>query len=279
MDPPGPLVDVSWLLARLDDPGVAVVDCRWKLGDPGAGERGYLDGHIPGAGVMDVDRDLAAPPGDGGRHPLPEAGSFERAARRAGIRNDATVVAYDEAGEAGATRLWWLLRHLGHERPRVLDGGLSAWREAGGALESGRTQPGPGDFTARPRSDDVATADEIADPGRPLVLVDARAPERYRGEHEPIDPVAGHIPRAVNLPFATLAPGGRFASPAQLRDQLAAAGVQPGADVIAYCGSGVSATVVVAAAAAAGVDGVRLYPGSWSEWCGLGLVPERTAKH
>jgi thiosulfate/3-mercaptopyruvate sulfurtransferase len=271
-----PLVDVDWLLAHAGDPGIAVVDCRWKLGEPGAGEDLYLAGHVPGAAFMDVDRDLAAPPGDGGRHPLPGPAEFERAASRAGIRSDSLAVAYDESGEAGAARLWWLLRHFGHERASILDGGLAAWRVAGGALEAGRAEVPPGDFTARPLGDDIADADEIAAGNRPLVLVDARAAERYRGEREPIDPVAGHIPGAVNVPFAELAPGGRFLPSAEIKERLAAAGVAPGADVVAYCGSGVSATVVVAAAAVAGIEAVRLYPGSWSEWCNLGLAPERT---
>ena len=271
MDTPGPLVDVPWLRARIDDPDTVIVDCRWKLGEPGAGEPLYQAGHIPGAAFLDVDRDLAAPPGAGGRHPLPDPEAFERAARAAGIRNDARVVAYDEAGEAGAARLWWLLRHFGHRDALLLDGGLAAWRAAGEPLEAGRSTPPPGDFNARPRTDDVATADEVREralAGDPsLVLVDARAPDRYRGEREPIDPVAGHIPGAANVPFASLVREGRFLDPAELRERLAEAGATPGADVVAYCGSGVSATVVVAAAAAAGLTGVRLYPGSWSEWC------------
>ena len=226
---------------------------------------------------MDVDSDLSAPPGSGGRHPLPEPAAFEVAARAAGIRDDTRVVAYDESGEAGAARLWWLLRHFGHDDVSILDGGLAAWRAAGGPLEPGRSEPAPGDFKARPRSDDIATADEIADSSRRIVLVDARAPERYRGDHEPMDPVAGHIPGAANVPFVSLAPGGRFLPADELQAALAAAGVAPGADAVAYCGSGVSATVVIAAAAAAGIDGMRLYAGSWSEWCSLGLAPGGTA--
>ncbi len=266
------LVDAAWLLEHHRDPDVVVVDCRWKLGEPGAGEELYLAGHIPGASFLDVDRDLAGTPGARGRHPLPDADEFERAARDAGIRGDAHVVAYDEGVEAGAARLWWLLRHFGQERVSILDGGLAAWREAGGPLEPGRLTLGrlTPDFTARPRTGDTVTADEVRDGG--LVLLDARAPARYRGDAEPIDPVAGHIPGAVNVPFASLAPDGRFLDPAELRDRLAAAGVRPGATVAAYCGSGVTATVVVAAAAVAGIDGVRLYPGSWSEWCALGLA-------
>jgi len=279
MDSPGPLVDVGWLAARLADPDVVAVDCRWKLGDPGAGERLYEDGHIPGAAFLDVDRDLAAPPGDAtaGRHPLPEPREFERAARRAGIAGETMVVAYDEAGEGGAARLWWLLRHFGHERVAIVDGGIAAWRAAGGALESGRAGVPRGTFRARPRDDDIAPLGEVREralAGDPaLVLVDARAPERYRGEHEPVDPVAGHIPGAANLPFGSLADAGRFRSPDELQELLTAAGVVPGADVVAYCGSGVSATVLIAAAHVAGIDGVRLYPGSWSEWCRQGLPP------
>ena len=165
---------------------------------------------------------------------------------------------------------------LRSRRAAILDGGLAAWRAAGGALEAGRAEVRHGNITARPRGDDIADAGEIAAGSRPVVLVDARAAERYRGEREPIDPVAGHIPGAANVPFAELAPGGRFLPPGELSERLAAAGAGPGADVVAYCGSGVSATVVVAAAAAAGIEDVRLYPGSWSEWCDLGLAPERT---
>jgi thiosulfate/3-mercaptopyruvate sulfurtransferase len=278
MDLAGPLVDEDWLRSRIDAPGVLVVDCRFALGDPGAGERSYLDGHIPGARFLDVDRDLAAPPGDGGRHPLPGAAEFERAARRAGIAAGSLVVAYDQAGEGGAARLWWLLRHFGHARVALLDGGLAAWRAAGAPLERGRPEPPvPGDFEARERTDDVAPLDEVRERALArdgsLTLVDVRASERYRGEVEPIDPVAGHIPGAANLPFASLAPGGRFLPAGELRDRLAAAGVRPGADAVAYCGSGITATVLIAAATAAGIDGVRLYPGAWSEWSRAGLPP------
>jgi thiosulfate/3-mercaptopyruvate sulfurtransferase len=277
MDSFGPLVDVAWLRARLDDPDLVVVDCRWKLGSPGAGEALYADGHVPGAAFLDVDGDLSAPPGDNsrGRHPLPDAQHFQAAARRAGISGDTRVVAYDEAGEGGAARLWWLLRHFGHDGAAILDGGASAWRAAGGPLDAGRHQPGAGDFKARPRDDDAAPLAELRDrapAGDPsLVLIDARAPERYRGENEPVDPVAGHIPGAANVPFASLAPDGRFLGRDELQERLTAAGAIPGADVVAYCGSGVTAAVVVAAAEAAGIEGVRLYAGSWSEWCRQGL--------
>jgi thiosulfate/3-mercaptopyruvate sulfurtransferase len=278
MDSFGPLVDVAWLRARIGEPDLVVVDCRWKLGEPGAGERLYEGGHIPGASFLDVDRDLAAAPGDGrrGRHPLPPVRDFERAARSAGVGADTTVVACDEAGEGGAARLWWLLRHFGHDRAAILDGGVAAWRAAGQPLEPGRATPPRGDFRARPREDDVAPLDEVRERAlagdASLVLVDARAVARFRGDTEPIDPVAGHIPGAGNVPFRSLLDdGGGFLPADELQDRLTGAGVVPGADVVAYCGSGVSATVLIAAADAAGIPGVRLYPGSWSEWCRVGL--------
>lgn len=257
----GPLVDPSWLQEHLGEPDLALVDCRFVLGHPGAGERAWLAAHVPGAAFLDVDGDLSAPPGAGGRHPLPTAERFEEAARRAGIGAESRVVTYDDAGEGGAVRLWWLLRHFGHDDAGVLDGGLRAWREIGGELRAGPEQTAPGELVARRRGGDTVSAEEIeARTGR---LLDARAPERFRGEIEPVDPVAGHIPGAHNLPWTTLAPDGRFLSPAQLRARL---GDQP---FVAYCGSGVTACTLLLAAELAGVE-ARLYPGSWSEWSNSG---------
>ena len=257
----GPLLRAAWLRERLGDSGLSVADCRWRLGDPDAGVSQYLAGHVPGAAFLDVDRDLSAPPGDAGRHPLPAVADFEAAARRAGISTGDVVVAYGE----GAPRLWWLLRHFGHERAAVLDGGLAAWD---GPLRPGAEEIKPGDFTARPRGDDVVTADEIV-ATRDLVLLDARARERYRGESEPIDPVAGHIPGARNLPFEEIAPGGRFLPVEELRERL------PPGEFVAYCGSGVTSCTVLLAAEVAGAGPGRLYPGSWSEWSRRGLPAER----
>jgi thiosulfate/3-mercaptopyruvate sulfurtransferase len=268
-EPFGPLVQAGWLRDHLGEPDLAPVDCRFVLGEPGAGERAWLEGHIPGAAVLDVDRDLSAPPGAGGRHPLPAADRFGAAARAAGVGAGVRVVAYDEGGEGGAARLWWLLRHFGHDAVAVLDGGLRAWRKAGGELRAGHEQPPAGDFVARPREGDTVTAAEIegaragASPRGPLRLLDARAPERFRGEVEPIDPVAGHVPGAANVPFESIAPGGRFLSPAQLRSRLG------DAPFVAYCGSGVTSCTLLVAAALAGVE-ARLYPGSWSEWSSSG---------
>jgi thiosulfate/3-mercaptopyruvate sulfurtransferase len=253
----GPLVAPEWLSGRLGEPGLVVVDCRFVLGEPGAGERAWLEGHIPSAAALDLDRDLSGPPGAGGRHPLPSSERFEVAARRAGIGPATRVVAYDEAGGGGAARLWWLLRHFGHDDVAVLDGGLRAWQ---GELRAGAESPEPGDFVARPRAGDTVDADELLESAR---LLDARAPERFRGETEPIDPVAGHIPGARNLPSATIAPQGRFLAPAELRERL---GNQP---FVAYCGSGVTACNLLVAAELAGIEG-RLYPGSWSEWSASG---------
>jgi thiosulfate/3-mercaptopyruvate sulfurtransferase len=268
----GPIVGVDWLRAELGQPDLHVVDCRWKLGEPGAGRAAYLEGHIPGAAFLDLDTELTDPPGERGRHPLPQAERFAAAARSAGISNNSRVVAYDEAGEGGAARLWWLLRHFGHDAAAVLDGGMAAWRQAGGELVPGEKRPTPGDFRAAEREGDTASAEEIE--AEPLTLVDGRAPERYSGRSEPIDPVAGHIPGATNVPFAELAPAGRYLSPAVLRQRLEQAGASDGREFVAYCGSGVTACTLVLAAELAGLP-ARLYPGSWSEWCARGGEAEQ----
>jgi thiosulfate/3-mercaptopyruvate sulfurtransferase len=244
----GPLVDEAWLRERLGDPRLRVVDCRWRLGEPGAGEREYLAGHIPGAAFLDVDADLAAPSGAGGRHPLPAATDFQAAARRAGIAGSSLVVAYGE----GAARLWWLLRHFGHEDAAVLEAWNGPWRPGAETITAG-------DFTARPRDDDTVMPEEFLEGDH--VLVDARAPERFRGEIEPVDPVAGHIPGALNVPFEELAPGGRLLPGEELRERL------PEGEFVAYCGSGITSCTLLLAAEIAGVGPARLYPGSWSEWC------------
>jgi thiosulfate/3-mercaptopyruvate sulfurtransferase len=266
----GPLVEPAWLREHLGEAGLVVVDCHFVLGQPGAGERAWLEAHIPGAAFLGVDRDLAGPLEDGGaaggRHPLPDGAQFEAAARRAGIGSDSRVVAYDEAGEGGAVRLWWLLHHFGHDDVAVLNGGLEGWREAGGAVRGGPEEVAPGDFEASPREGDVVGTEEVASGS--LRLLDARAAERFRGEVEPVDPVAGHIPGAVNVPFAEIAPGGRFLEPKALRERL---GDEP---FVASCGSGVTACTLVLAGELAGVP-ARLYPGSFSEWSRRGLPVER----
>jgi len=236
------------------------VDCRWELGRPGAGREAYLAGHVPGASFLDVEADLASPPArPGGRHPLPDRAAFERAAGAAGIGPGVFVVAYDSGADGGAARLWWLLRHFGHEEVAVLYGGIGSWI---GPLATGEEEIERSTFTAHEREDDVVVAEELADrlgdPG--FVVVDARARERYRGDVEPIDPVAGHIPGAVNVPFA--------ADAALPKDVLQAD------EIVVYCGSGITACVDLLALACAGRPDARLYPGSWSDWVSCGLPVE-----
>jgi thiosulfate/3-mercaptopyruvate sulfurtransferase len=270
--PFGPLVTPGWLLDSVGHRDLVVVDCRWALGSPGAGRRAWEEGHIPTAHFLDVEEDLSRPPRPGeGRHPLPDADDFARSAADAGIGAESVVVSYDEAGEGGAARLWWLLRHFGHEGAAVLDGGLRAWRAAGGPLDDVPPRPWVSGkpFKPRERKDDTAGADELVAGlfDEKLAVIDARVPARFRGELEPIDPVAGHIPGAANVAFASVAPGGRFLPPAALRRLLDPG---EGRELVAYCGSGVTATSLVLAAEVAGF-GARLYPGSWSEWCARGL--------
>lgn len=247
-----------------EPPAQKLLDVRWQLSD-GSQPDLYASGHIPGAAFVDLDRDLAAPPGPGGRHPLPSTEEFERAMRGAGVTNDTPVVVYDDANGLAAARAWWLLRYFGHTQVALLDGGLGAWLAAGRPLAEGDETPEhPGDFDARPGAMpviDAAQAGELAAHG---VLIDARAPERYRGEVEPMDPVAGHIPGARNRPMdRNLDENGRLRPQTELAEDLADLA---GSDVGAYCGSGITAAHTVLALELGGVSGVALYPGSWSEW-------------
>lgn len=240
-----------------------VLDVRWALGDS-HGHQHYLDGHIPGAVYVDLDTELAAPPVPAeGRHPLPALPDLQAAARRWGLRERSRVVVYDNSGNLAAARAWWLLRWAGVADVRLLDGGLAAWQ---GPLETGFGQtPEPGDVTLKPGNLPVLTIDEAAALPSSGVLLDARAGERYRGEQEPIDPRAGHIPGALNAPTAqNLAPDGRFHPAAELAERFRALGTGDG-PVGVYCGSGVTAAHEIAALAIAGID-AALYPGSWSQW-------------
>jgi thiosulfate/3-mercaptopyruvate sulfurtransferase len=258
-------------LADLGQGGHApvVLDVRWKLGGPpGHGE--YLRGHVPGAVYVDLDTQLAAhgDPTDG-RHPLPDVASLQESARHWGITTASTVVVYDGEGNLAAARAWWLLRWAGVADVRLLDGALPAWVAAGGALATDDVTPEPGDVWLRPGTLPVLDVDGAAAFPDGGVLLDARAPERYRGETEPIDPRAGHVPGAVNAPTGgNLGPDGRFLPADELRARFAALGVEEGTPVAAYCGSGVTAAHEVAALAIAGID-AALYPGSWSQWSNL----------
>ncbi len=247
----------------------AVLDVRWALGDPDGREH-YRAGHVPGA--VFVDRELAAPPSPAaGRHPLPTLEDLQVAARRWGVRQGGHVVVYDDAGGLAAARAWWLLRWAGVEQVQLLDGGLRAWRAAGLPLATGDEAAEPGDVTLSPGPAGrghlpIVDADGAAHLAAEGVLLDVRAGERYRGEVEPIDPVAGHVPGAVSAPTgANLDDAGRFLPAAVLRERFAGLGVRDGVPVAAYCGSGVTAAHTVAALAVAGID-AALYPGSWSQW-------------
>ena len=249
-------------------PGATVLDVRWELGGP-PGIDLYLRGHIPGAVFVDLDTALAGPPGAGGRHPLPDAEVFARAMRAAGVSADRSVVVYDAGSSMAAARAWWLLRYFGHPDVRILDGGFGGWRAAGNAIERTVTAPEAGDFVARPGGMPLLDAESAAAVARDGVLLDARVGQRFRGEREPVDPVAGHIPGAVNLPAPDLVGvDGRFLDVDELRARFAAAGVRQGGGVGAvgaYCGSGVAAAYEVLALSLAGIP-AALYVGSWSDW-------------
>jgi thiosulfate/3-mercaptopyruvate sulfurtransferase len=255
-----PLVSASWVGSRLG--AVTVLDVRYRMGGP-AGMDEYSKGHVPGAVYVDLDAALAAPPGARGRHPLPDTDVFVAAMRAAGVSGSRPVVVYDDWGGRAAARAWWLLRYHGHPEVHVMDGGWSGWRKDGGEVEAGDGAPDQGDFTSRPGGMPVVEAGDVLSVN---VLVDARAPERYRGEVEPIDPVAGHIPGAVNVPTeSNLALEGRFRRPNSLRATYAEVGATADTDVAVYCGSGVTAAHDVLAMEIAGIR-AALYPGSWSEW-------------
>ena len=267
------LISADELLADLtrDPRSVVLVDVQWNLtttaGPPGRDR--YAAAHLPGAHYVDLDAELAGPPGRGGRHPLPQAHSVAAAAQRCGADNDSRIVVYDHGPSFGAARAWWVLRYFGASDVRVLDGGLAAWRAAGGPVTSALPAPGAGTFEAHAGGMPVVDASGAAEVARTGVLLDARAAERFRGEHEPIDPVAGHIPGAVSAPTTeNLGPDDRFLDAGVLRELFSSKGVPaagPVGPVAAYCGSGVTAAHEVLALHEAGIE-AALYAGSWSEW-------------
>jgi thiosulfate/3-mercaptopyruvate sulfurtransferase len=255
------------LSARLAAPvPPTVLDVRWELAT-GAQRAAYDAGHIPGAAFVDLDASLSGPPGAGGRHPLPGADLFGIAMRRAGVSGERPVVVYDAATSMAAARAWWLLRYFGHDDVAVLDGGLAAWVASGGALERGARGVATGDFEPRPGGMpllDAAGAARVAAGG---VLIDARARERFRGDVEPVDAVAGHIPGARNRPTTSnVDESGLFIDRSQLRAAFSVLGVMDGVEVGTYCGSGVTAAHELLALELAGFPGAALYAGSWSSW-------------
>lgn len=260
-----PLVSARWVRDHLSDPSLIILDCRWRLTDPGFGDQAYAEAHIPGSRRVDLDRDLSDSQGRyGGRHPLPQPAAFEESMRGLGVNSESRIVCYDD-DSAGAARCWWALTFYGHQNVSVLDGGLAAWIDAGYPLTQKVNTNPRGTFVSRPDPRMVADYQTVRTLQNVLPVIDARAPERYAGTVEPIDARAGHIPGAVNYPYAALlSENGAFKDPESLRRIFS-----PVADVtdspIVYCGSGVSACVVVLAMRHIGLNPL-LYPGSWSDW-------------
>ncbi len=272
MSEPRILLSVDELESLISEQGTVVVDTRFDLADPAAGRRSYEEGHIPGAVFLDLDSDLAAPiEPTTGRHPLPDAATLSGTLGRLGIDNETTVVVYDSSNGSIAARAWWVLRWLGHDRVRLLDGGLAAWVAAGCSLENGPETPLEASFSGTPRDELVLTTEELATdiPGiAELNLLDARDVARFRGEVEPIDPIAGHVPGAINLPFSDLVRDDghwrtRDERHALLRAVLGEDQARPWA---VMCGSGVTACHLAIAGLEAGYIEPRVYVGSWSEW-------------
>jgi thiosulfate/3-mercaptopyruvate sulfurtransferase len=262
------LISAEALAKNLRDPGWLIADCRFSLADPAAGRRLYFQSHVPGACYVDLDEDLSgAPLTDHGRHPLPSPQALQSLFTRLGIGEGTQVVAYDAADAGISARLWWLLRYMGHERVAVLDGGFNAWSEARLPTEAQAFEPQPEVFRGSPKREWLVRLEDVAEA---RCLVDTRLAPRYRGEEEPLDPVAGHIPGARNHPFSrNVDEKGRFLPVERLRDLFVETlGEHPAAEVVYYCGSGVTACQLLLATAHAGLAPGRLYAGSWSEWCG-----------
>ncbi len=269
------LVSALELAAQLGDPDLRIADVRWSLAAPTAGRAAYLEGHLPGAVFVDLDTVLTGPAGPG-RHPLPDPGMFAAALGAVGIGRGHRVVAYDDAGGTVAARLWWMLDVMGHWRAAVLDGGIASWREAGLPLST-EVPALPGvspQARVAVRGEWPRTIDRVALESRlgSLTLLDARAPERYRGEVEPVDPVAGHVPTAVSAPTGSfLAPDGRFLAPDLLAVRFSELGVDGERPVVVSCGSGVNACQLALAMRAADLPDPLLYPGSYSDWSRSGM--------
>jgi thiosulfate/3-mercaptopyruvate sulfurtransferase len=263
------LVRESWLADRGDDPQTIAVDCRFSLADPHLGRQQYQQSHIPGAYYLDLDRDLSSPVQErGGRHPLPDPEQLAGKLTAMGIQRETLVVAYDDSNAAFASRLWWLLRYLGHDRVALLDGGWSGWVAEGYPVSDVVPEPQQGNFVPQVRSDwivDLETVKARKDlPG--VVLIDSREGDRYRGEREPIDPLAGHIAGAVNYFWREACDDrGYFRPPSEQQQRWTQ--LDPKEEIIVYCGSGVTACVNLWSMAVAGIPTAKLYPGGWSDWC------------
>lgn len=262
MNDVSPLIQVEELAA--DTARYLVFDCRTSLADHNAGRRAYLAGHLPGALFADLEQDLSAEPGAGGRHPLPDREDFIHQVQQWGVNADSRVVCYDDAGGAFAARLWWMFRWLGHARVQVLDGGLGAWLAADKPLSTEIPSPSPGNFQVKAPLTRICAADDIDASSQ--LLLDARDGARFRGEVEPIDRIAGHIPGAVSAPFNENLDQGRFREPSVLNSRFAQLGASDNSAIVCYCGSGVTAAHNILALRVAGYPEPALYPGSWSGW-------------
>jgi len=263
-----PLVSTEWLEGLLHDETLRIADCRWFLTEPARGRQEYLTAHIPTARYFSLDDDLAATTGPG-RHPLPGAKVFAEEMGRVGIGSEHTVVAYDDSGGAYAARLWWMLRSLGHEKVHVINGGWKAWSNEPRSTTTEIPTWEPTVLNVASEWTGVVDRKQIASDGDGMLLLDARTPERYRGEEEPIDPVAGHIPGAFNIPFAgNVGESGHFLPVEELKKRFSAA--SSGLEVVNYCGSGVTSCHNVLALEVIGHTDALLYPGSWSDWCTSG---------
>lgn len=263
------IVSLQWLAGHLDDSGVRIIDCRFDLANPGAGREGYMKEHIPGAVFFDLEKDMSASKQThGGRHPLPDINEFSLKLGNAGIDETVKVVAYDDQGGMVASRLWWMLQYLGHAEAYVLDGGFSQWKDKGYPVTQEIPEPEVKLFSPNVQHHMIADINQVKSKigQEGTILIDARDSRRYRGLEEPIDPVAGHIPGAVNYFWKdSIGEDGRWNTAEQQKQRFA--GIQPTDEIIVYCGSGVSACPNVLALKQAGFSNIKLYVGSWSDWC------------
>ena len=263
-------VSPDWLYTQLENPKIAIVDCRFQLSDPNWGYEQYQNSHIKGAFYLNLDRDLSATvKKHGGRHPLPDPREFADKLEQIGIvKNETLVIAYDDARFAFAARLWWLLRYFGHDRVALLDGGWNGWLKRGFPTTKAIPSQPRGDFLPQVRLDYIVTREKVkACQDFPnILLLDSRDGDRYRGEREPIDPIAGHIPGAVNSPWKNVSDLQGYLKPLQVQQQLWK-DCQGAKEIMVYCGSGVTACVNLLSLELSGISGAKLYPGGWSDWC------------